>query len=199
MLLSEEKINEIIFQVDIKFCANKPPTESKERMIVRAIEAAVQRPIADLMCQWKSGKISGDELAEKLFSLFASNPSSAVLEAQKGQEPVAWGLQIPGEIGFRQIWTVKDEPFNAALNRWPEAYKDAIQVPLYAAPVVQPDMVMVPREATEAMLDAAMNRYKHVSPEARLRFFQMHRENFRWDYRAMIAAAEGKRDERTDK
>ena len=60
-----------------------------------------------------------------------------------------------------------------------------------AAPVVPPDMVMVPREATEAMLDAAMNRYKHVSPEARLRFFQMHRENFRCDYKAMIAAAEG--------
>jgi hypothetical protein len=53
-------------------------------------------------------------------------------------------------------------------------------------------MVMVPREATEAMLDAAMNRYKHVSPEARLHFFQMHRENFRCDYKAMIAAAEGK-------
>lgn len=61
-----------------------------------------------------------------------------------------------------------------------------------AAPVVQPDMVMVPREPTEAMLDAAMNRYKHVSPEAKARYTQMHRENFRCDYKAMIAAAEGK-------
>ena len=61
-----------------------------------------------------------------------------------------------------------------------------------AAPVVQPDMVMVPREPTEAMLDAAMNRYKHVGPEAKARYTQMHRENFRCDYKAMIAAAEGK-------
>jgi len=61
-----------------------------------------------------------------------------------------------------------------------------------AAPVVQPDMVMVPREATEAMLDAAMNRHKHVSPEAKARYTQMHRENFRCDYKAMIAAAEWK-------
>ena len=58
--------------------------------------------------------------------------------------------------------------------------------------VVQPDMVMVPREPTEAMLDAAMNRYHHISPEAKARYTQMHRENFRWDYKAMIAAAEGK-------
>ena len=64
--------------------------------------------------------------------------------------------------------------------------------PLYAAPVVQPDMVLVPREPTEAMLDAAMNRYGHVSPEAKARNTQMHRENFRCDYKAMIAAAEGK-------
>ena len=64
--------------------------------------------------------------------------------------------------------------------------------PLYAAPVVQPDMVMVPREPTEAMLDAAMNRYQHVSPEAKARYTQMHRENFRCDYKAMIAAAEVK-------
>ena len=64
--------------------------------------------------------------------------------------------------------------------------------PLYAAPVVQPDMVLVPREPTEAMLDAAMNRYHHISPEAKARYTQMHRENFRCDYKAMIAAAEGK-------
>ena len=61
-----------------------------------------------------------------------------------------------------------------------------------AAPVVQPDMVLVPREPTEAMLDAAMNRYQHVSPEAKARYTQMHRENFRCDYRAMIAACEDK-------
>ena len=60
------------------------------------------------------------------------------------------------------------------------------------APVVPPDKVMLPREPTEAMLDAAMNRYHHISPEAKARYTQMHRENFRWDYKAMIAAAEGK-------
>ena len=38
--------------------------------------------------------------------------------------------------------------------------------------------------------DAAMNRYQHVSPEAKARYTKMHRENFRCDYRAMIAVAE---------
>lgn len=52
------------------------------------------------------------------------------------------------------------------------------------------NMVMVPREPTEAMIDAAMNRYQHVSPEAKARYTKMHRENFRCDYRAMIAVAE---------
>ena len=81
---------------------------------------------------------------------------------------------------------------NAAVSKWWDSAHEALEQhrELVAAPVVQPDMVMVPREPTEAMLDAAMNRYKHVSPEAKARYTQMHRENFRCDYRAMIAAAE---------
>ena len=94
---------------------------------------------------------------------------AAVLEAQSGQE----------EVGYVGEYVLPTKNLKAG-------------TPLYAAPIVQPDMVMVPREATEAMLDAAMNRYKHVSPEAKARYTQMHRENFRCDYKAMIAAAEGK-------
>ncbi|HNC91781.1 MAG TPA: hypothetical protein PL000_22885 [Anaerolineales bacterium] len=81
---------------------------------------------------------------------------------------------------------------NAAVSKWWDSAHEALEQhrELVAAPVVQPDRVLVPREPTEAMLDAAMNRYKHVSPEAKARYTQMHRENFRCDYRAMIAAAE---------
>jgi hypothetical protein len=100
---------------------------------------------------------------------------AAVLEAQAKQKPA---------------YTFHLDSTGAAYLRGECVSKEG--APLYAAPVVQPDMVMVPREATEAMLDAAMNRYQHVSPEARLHFFQMHRENLRCDYKAMIAAAEGK-------
>lgn len=46
-----------------------------------------------------------------------------------------------------------------------------------AAPVVQPDMVMVPREPTEAMLNSCWRDYPEAARET---------------WRAMIAAAEGK-------
>lgn len=38
--------------------------------------------IADLLCEWKTGKISGDELADKLFSVFASAPAIAAAEQE---------------------------------------------------------------------------------------------------------------------
>ena len=100
---------------------------------------------------------------------------------QSKQEPVAWYFCQGG------FWHFTDEK-----RDWYNAVNVEEVVPLYAAPVVQTDRVMVPREPTEAMLDAAMNRYQHVSPEAKARYTQMHRENFRCDYKAMIAAAEGK-------
>ena len=106
---------------------------------------------------------------------------NAALDAQAKQEPVAWWCE-----GY-----FDDE--KEAQNYCDTKAQIAESItPLFAAPVVPPDMVMVPREATEAMLDAAMNRYKHVSPEAKARYTQMHRENFRCDYRTMLAAAEGK-------
>ena len=101
--------------------------------------------------------------------------------AQAKQEPVAWAYTINNS---HSVFSAEKPP--------QDAYDEGTLYPLYAAPVVQPDMVMVPREPTDVMLDAAMNRYQHVSPEARLHFFQMHRENFRCDYKAIIAAAEGK-------
>ena len=111
---------------------------------------------------------------------------AAVLEAQKQkQEPVAWMYEdVTANGSATGVYLIADETFRTD--------PDVFPVFRHAAPVVQPDMVMVPREPTEAMLDAAMNRYKHVSPEAKARYTQMHRENFRCDYKAMIAAAEGK-------
>ena len=106
---------------------------------------------------------------------------SAVLEAQKGQEPVAWAYTINNS---HSVFSAEKPPA--------DAYDEGTLYPLFAAPVEQPDMVRVPREPTDAMIEAAMNRYKHVSPEAKARYIQMQRENFRCDYKAMIAAAEGK-------
>lgn len=103
-----------------------------------------------------------------------------------GQEPVAWMHWFKYYDGSDVV--------RVAIGHCPK-YNDQDPFrsePLFAAPVVQPDMVMVPREPTEAMIDAAMNRYQHVSPEAKARYTKMHRENFRCDYKAMIAAAEGK-------
>src|SRR5574343_1779192 len=47
--------------------------------------------------------------------------------------PVAFGLQMPNEPHPRQIWIVKDDPFNAAMKRWPEAYNGAYQVSLFTS------------------------------------------------------------------
>ena len=104
---------------------------------------------------------------------------AAVREELAKQEPVAWWCE--------RYFDDEEEAQNYCDTKAQIA--ESI-TPLYAAPVVQPDMVMVPMEPTEAMIDAAMNRYKHVSPEAKARYTKMHRENFRCDYRAMIAEAE---------
>lgn len=102
---------------------------------------------------------------------------AAVLAELAKQEPV-------GLIRIRGGDVVHMEPYAACLDVPNGDYS------LYAAPVVQPDMVMVQREPTEAMIDAAMNRYQHGSESAARLYMTMHRENFRCDYRAMIAAAE---------
>lgn len=34
-----------------------------------------ERAVATLMCEWKTGRIDGDTLADRLFSLFASEPA----------------------------------------------------------------------------------------------------------------------------
>ena len=126
--------------------------------------------------EWKDSAINGGNAAylrEQLAEL-------------KKQEPVAWMHWFKYYDGTDVV--------RVAIGHCPK-YNDQDPFrsePLFAAPVVQPDMVTVPREPTEAMIDAAMNRYKHVSPEAMDRYTKMHRENFRCDYKAMIAAAEGK-------
>ena len=69
-------------------------------------------------------------------------------------EPVAWGLQVPGEEPYlRQIWVVKDAPFNQAKERWPEAYKDAYQVPLClcTAPTIPEGWQIVPKKLVAGM------------------------------------------------
>lgn len=46
----------------------------------------------------------------------------------------AYGLQMPGEIYARQLWVVKDAPFESAMRRWPESYKGAYQIELFQLP-----------------------------------------------------------------
>ena len=48
---------------------------------------------------------------------------------------------------------------------------------------------LVPIEATDAMIEAAMSRYKHQSYSQAYAFKEMHRLNFLYDYKAMIEAS----------
>lgn len=98
-MLTDEKIKELVSEASLSDYWYSHG-DLLVQLVHAAIEAAVQQPVADLMCQWKGGKISGDELADRLFSLFASSPSSAVLEAQKGQEPAAWPVMGYGQVAI---------------------------------------------------------------------------------------------------
>lgn len=69
------------------------------------------------------------------FHAFARAIAAAVLEAQGKQEPVA---------------EVMESPFGATIDPVGKAILHVGQS-LYAAPVVQPDMVLVPREQVEAV------------------------------------------------
>jgi len=141
--------------------------------------------------------------AQHLIDFVRNDIEAAVLEAQGKQEPVACPDKGPwseGKTDDGRVY-IESEDFEHDVRLYVDGdfaegdckhYAERMAAWMNAAPVVQPDMVMVPREPTEAMLDAAMNRYQHVSPEAKARYTQMHRENFRCDYKAMIAAAEGK-------
>ena len=100
----------------------------------------------------------------------------AELEAQlaelKKQEPVAWYARINNEW---DSFTREKPP--------EDAYDEGTLQPLYAAPVVQPDMVLVPREPTEAMLDAVIDERMEALATGK-------DHNLLDIYRAMIAAAE---------
>lgn len=42
--------------------------------------------VGKLLCQWKSGKITGDELADKLFGVFASSPAiDSAMQRKEGE------------------------------------------------------------------------------------------------------------------
>jgi len=104
---------------------------------------------------------------------------AAVLEAQIKQEPVAWCVAY-------------DDPRMGRIHSNPTMCEPEVDVhvskcggvvvkaPLFAAPVVQPDMVMVPREPTVAMREA-------IESSAVVTFSRT-----KAIYAAMIAAAEGK-------
>ena len=89
---------------------------------------------------------------------------AAVLEAQGKQEPVAWAYTINNS---HSVFSAEKPP--------EDAYDEGTLHPLFAAPVVRPDMVMVPRKPTEVMLEV-MAKLQFHAPQER--------------YRAMIAAAE---------
>ena len=190
-MLTEEQINSLVdhaWNLDEFDDLNTRKDLSK---FIRHIEAAVlqaqptDQRLLNLLCRiHRDGghyiaKHGLDKAVEDADIRVAEQ--NAALDAQAKQEPVAWCFV---QNGFTHYTDDKRD--------WYDAVGVEEVTPLYAAPVVQPDMVMVPMEPTEAMIDAAMNRYKHVSPEAKARYTKMHRENFRCDYRAMIAAAEGK-------
>lgn len=89
------------------------------------------------------------------FNTFARAIEDAVREEMAKQEPVAWMSQTGTLARQKSAWH----------NR-----------PLYAAPVVPDDMVMVPREPSEAMIKAA----RHAAGPSTATY----------TYKAMIAAAE---------
>jgi hypothetical protein len=65
---------------------------------------------------------------------------AAVLEAQEKQEPVAW------------VYTVNNSHSVFSAEKPPEdAYDEGTLYPLYAAPVVQPGMAMVPMETFDRL------------------------------------------------
>ena len=59
-----------------------------------------------------------------------------------------------------------------------EKFIDDLQIP--------DGYTLVPIEPTDEMIDAAMSRYKHQSDSQAYAFKEMHRLNFRYDYKAMI-------------
>lgn len=70
---------------------------------------------------------------------------AAVLDAQAKQEPVAWMCCMPGQ----DVVLLLDEPSD---DRYPQGYKE----PLYAAPVVPPDMIRPDQEALQQIIAAAL-------------------------------------------
>ena len=177
MSLTEEKIDDLAREM-VK-------GDKSVNWLARAIEAAVREELAKQVPVARATGYYGGRSVVEVLNPAAIIPVGMALYAAPmpvvQQEPVAWCFV---QNGFTHYTDDKRD--------WYDAVGVEEVTPLYAAPVVQPDMVMVPMEPTEAMIDAAMNRYKHVSPEAKARYTKMHRENFRCDYRAMIAAAEGK-------
>ncbi|HMX92324.1 MAG TPA: hypothetical protein PLY42_13205, partial [Nitrospira sp.] len=163
--LSDEKIRAAVYasHVDI--------TLSDAIALTRAIEAAAfeaqptDRRLINLLC--RIHRDGGHYITEHGLDKAVEDADirvaeqNAALDAQAKQEPVAWMHWFKYYDGTDVV--------RVAIGHCPK-YNDQDPFrsePLFAAPVVQPDMVMVPREPTEAMLDAAMNRYKHVSPEAK--------------------------------
>lgn len=110
---------------------------------------------------------------------------AAVLEAQGKQGPFD-----ADDPRFREAFEASLKSGNWPMTRLGDGYRSSItmmaftvafetvnRLRLFAAPVVQPDMVMVPREPTEAMLNSCWRDYPEAARET---------------WRAMIAAAEGK-------
>ena len=136
-----------------------------------------------------------DEQAQKIFQSEHCNISkdlagilyraieAAVLEAQGKQKPVAWlarGIH-GGKAIAAKLHDYKQDADNTA-SVFLKHYGAAETVPLYAAPVVQPDMVMVPREPSETIVKAMEQQWMCGSQI----------DMAKREYRAMIAAAEGK-------
>ena len=120
--------------------------------------------------------LKGVKAEHSAMLFYARAIEAAVLAKLNCAEPVAW--LAPGKESLE--FSRKDTVYGSHT------------IPLYLhppAPSAPEGFTLAPNEPTEAMISAAMSRYKHPSDSAAINFMQMHRENFKQDYMAMLAAA----------
>ena len=173
-LLGEEKIIKIYDEVHNR---RKMTNIVFYEEFALAIEAAVLEQFAQGVKVQIPSHTFEQEMQNQRRIGYEQGKKAAVLEAQSKQEPVAWRYKIipPG-------WTYSEKKPSRdfagdAWDRWEVT-------PLYAAPVVQPDMVLVPREPTIEMREALQVGTGATFLETKA------------IYRRLLAAAEGRNEQR---
>jgi hypothetical protein len=103
-------------------------------------------------------------------------------DADKGAVPVAYRYMMKDINGNDTEYA-----FSETQNPW------GTREPLYAAPAAPEGMVMVPREPSDAMIDAAFDAtiWPEMMRPTSSEIIKELRENMRKEYRAMLRSAEG--------